>query len=358
MRGVAFAFIGSAGLPNKYGGFEAFLEHCAPAMAERVRVLVTCDAHLYPDREPLYQGVERIFLGVRANGAQSVLHDLIAFFRVYPRASHIIVLGVSGGPWFPLFRLFCAIGGRKLAVNVDGVEWQRGKFSAFRKAALRLFDTLAQSFAHRVIIDNEALRGVLIPFARKSAACIAYPGDHVLRMPADKRAQGARTGLTVCRIEPENNIEMVIQGALRSGLAQHRIIGNWDNSDYGRSLREKYAGEPRIAMLDPVYDQTLLGRYREECDIYIHGHSVGGTNPSLVEILFYDCAIFCFDVEYHHQTAGACAQYFADADHLARAIDQARPVDLALRERYRRRYLRTHIIDEYFAALGLGGDRD
>ena len=103
------AFIGSAGVPNCYGGFESFLEFCGPAIASCVRKLVvTCDASLYVDKAVKFGGMERIFLPVRANGALSIIHDLVAFMAVFWPATHIIVLGVSGGPWFPLFRTMCA----------------------------------------------------------------------------------------------------------------------------------------------------------------------------------------------------------------------------------------------------------
>jgi glycosyltransferase involved in cell wall biosynthesis len=347
---VDLAFIGSAGIPNRYGGFEAFLEHCAPVMAGRVRLLiVTCDGSLYQDHAPDFKGVRREFIGVRANGAWSILHDLLAFLRVYASASHIVVLGVSGGIWFPFFRLLCALGGKKLIVNVDGVEWQRGKFSAFRKAVLWASDLFAQCFAHRIVIDNGHLHGFLFAPFRAKASCIAYPGDHVLRL-TDVVAPQPGTALTVCRIEPENNIGLMIEGALASRLQRYTIIGNWNHSAYGRKLRGQYGGNPRLMLLDPVYNPVELARYREACSIYIHGHSVGGTNPSLVEMVFYDCALLCFDVAYHRETVSDCARYFTDAVMLNQLIDAPIPeTSDGQREALRKRYTRERIVSEYLA---------
>ncbi|MFS9599350.1 hypothetical protein Q6311_30915, partial [Klebsiella variicola] len=79
-----------------------------------------------------------------ANGAFSVLHDLLAFLRVFSRSQGIVVLGVSGGLWFPLFRAMCALTGKRLIINVDGVEWRRAKFSVNKRRLLKLFDALAQ----------------------------------------------------------------------------------------------------------------------------------------------------------------------------------------------------------------------
>lgn len=309
------AFIGSVGIPNRYGGFEAFLEHTCPSMLNGAEsVTVTCAESMYPGERGPYEGVDRVFIPCEANGVWSIFHDLLAFMAVVHRSSHIVVLGVSGGLWFPLFRCICLLTGKRLLVNVDGVEWKRGKFSHWKRAFLWCLDYMAQRFSHTIIIDNASLQA---RFPTK-AVVIAYPGDHVLRVGAEKQRNAA---LTVCRIEPENNIELLILGVLGSRSHSYVFIGNWENSEYGRGLRRKYSGNTRLRLLDPIYDQTELAHYREECSSYVHGHSVGGTNPSLVEMVYYDCHIYCFDVSYHHTTVGAHARYFRSAKQLSALLD-------------------------------------
>lgn len=352
---MKIAFIGAVGLPNRYGGFESFLEQCAPVIARHGHeTVVTCDAEAYQDdQSPVFQGVQRVFIGVRANGAMSIFHDLIAFFAVFGRASHIVVLGVSGGPFFPLFRLLCSMTGKKILVNIDGVEWRRTKFSRGRRLALRLFDALAQTCAHVVVYDNEALLQYVLPLARKRARLIGYSGDHALRDQSIKRLAG--TALTICRIEPENNIEMIIDGALASSLQRYTIFGNWGGSAYGRELRERYKNEPRLMLLDPVYDQGVVAQHRERCAIYIHGHSVGGTNPSLVEILFYDCTILCFDCSFNRTTAGDSASYFGSSQDLQQLIDTALSMAVVTPDRTatRSRFTREAITAAYLEAMQL-----
>ncbi len=332
------AFIGSAGIPNRYGGFEAFLEHCAPEIARHVEsVTVTCDRSLYDEESPRFHGVERVFLAIPANGGWSVLHDLVAFVRVFRRATHIIVLGISGGPWFPLFRLACLLTRKRLIINVDGVEWRRTKFSSTKRGALRLFDAAAQLCAHQVIYDNAALRAYVLPVSRGKSVQIPYPGDHVVRIRGATRQRG--TALTVCRIEPENNIEMMVEAVLRSSLRRYTVVGNWSNSEYGRTLKARWSSEPRLELLDSIYEQNRLARLREACERYLHGHSVGGTNPSLVEMLFYDCDLLCFDCSFNRETAGEAARYFSSRDSLAsllEALPPTRPERATLRRRYTR----------------------
>ncbi len=345
---MRIAFIGSAGLPNRYGGFEAFLEHCAPVMERNAQeVWVTCDARLYKEKDPVFNGVKRLFLRTPANGALSVLHDLFAFMAVFPKVSHIVVLGVSGGVWFPFFRLMASVFGKKLLVNVDGVEWQRGKYSGLKKAFLRLSDAAAQIFAHKVVYDNSALECYVFPRVRYKSVMIPYSGDHVLRLRKPLEKKGF--ALTVCRIEPENNLEMLLEGVLQVEGLRYVVVGNWNSSDYGKRLRGKYAGEARLELLDPIYDSTKLAEMREGCAVYIHGHSVGGTNPSLVEMLFYDSRILCFDVPFHHATAGDCVEFFSDSNGLAQLLSAA-PAKKDDRLAARHRYTSSVIANQYISA--------
>lgn len=344
------AFIGSAGIPNRYGGFEAFLEQCAPLLAEGAdSVIVTCDGAMYEDHAPVFEGVERRFIDVSANGGSSILHDLLAFFAVFREATHIVALGVSGGLWFPAFRLLCDLSGKRLIVNVDGLEWRRTKFSRPKRLLLRILDALAQLSAHVVVYDNAALRPFLLKLSLRKAVEIAYAGDHAPRIPSRGRRPG--TALTVCRIEPENNIDMLIAGVLASPVARYTIVGNWQASAYGRALRGRWGREERLELLDSIYDLQRLAALREECEVYLHGHSVGGTNPSLVEMLFYDCALLCYDCEFNRETAGGAAGYFQDAASLAQALARLPPRDDGAREQRRARFTRRNIADAYLRAV-------
>jgi len=353
-RPPCIAFIGSAGMPNRYGGFESFVEQTAPAIAARGwGTVVTCDAKLYPERPAMLRGVSLRYIGTRANGPMSTVHDMVAFWHTFRHCEAVIVLGVSAGPFFPLMRLLADMKGVRLLVNVDGVEWRRSKFGVFRRGVLRLFDWLAQRCAHHIVYDNPALLPFVLPGCRGKASYIAYPGDHILRLPEEGCRPG--TALTICRIEPENNLDMLISGALASSLRLYTVIGNWNASEYGRELRRRHAQESRLALLDPDYDAESVARHRERCHLYIHGHSVGGTNPSLVEMMFYDATILCFDCAFNRETANDRALYFSDAATLASTINEslAQP---------RRRwtsptsFTADRIAQAYIAATGLNHD--
>ena len=346
---MRIAFVGAVGIPNRYGGFEAFLEHCGPEISKEVdELFVTCDASVYEDQECDFHGVKRIFIPIKANGGASIFHDALAFFTVFSRSSHIFFLGVSGGLWFPIFRLMCDISGKKIIVNIDGVEWRRSKFGKFKRGLLRFLDGMSQIFSHKIIYDNEGLRKyILKPFTLKSSL-IAYPGDYVQKISGIQLKKGH--ALTVCRIEPENNLELLIEGALNSSLKLYTVVGNWDHSSYARNLRERYKDEPRIKFLDPVYDAKNLAVLRQSCEIYLHGHSVGGTNPSLVEMIFYDCRILCFDVEFNRFSTDNKMEYFKDAKELARIIEKQEEV-VFYRSDLRKKYSRKEIAKKYLQLI-------
>lgn len=345
------AFIGSVGLPNKYGGFESFVDNCAPVIASAGHeVIVTCDASVYEDKSEVYKCVRRLFINVRANGVMSIFHDLLAFLSVIGKVDVIVILGVSGGIWFPLFRLaadFCSV---KIIVNIDGVEWRRDKFSRPKKLMLKLFDYFAQRFSHLIVYDSGALLNYVKHFARSKSVCIKYSGDHVMQVPGAVVDVGSV--LTICRIEPENNIDMLIDGFIMSGLSRYTIIGNWGVSDYSAGLRNKYKSCDRLNLVDPVYDPVALAGYRSRCQYYLHGHSVGGTNPSLVEMMFYDCEILCFDVDYNRETAGDGAGYFSGSAGLSELLDSGF-CSRASREYIRHSYTAKNISAQYIEVMNV-----
>ncbi|RJG05836.1 DUF1972 domain-containing protein [Noviherbaspirillum cavernae] len=338
---IKAAFIGAVGVPNNYGGFEMFLDSCSPTFVRIFdEVMVTCDRTRYENRDRYWQGVRRIFIPVRANGVLSILHDLLAFLAVFWRSNVVIVLGVSGGVFFPLFRLLCSVTGKKLIVNVDGIEWRREKYSVAKRTFLFISDRLAQIFAHRVVIDNEALRQFLTRSAQGKTCHIAYPGDHVIRTAdsPDSSIGGTPRCLTICRIEPENNCHLLIEAFAKARQGNYIFVGNWEASRYGRELRSLYRDCPGLEMRDPTYNKAELASLRESCDLYLHGHSVGGTNPSLVEMLFYDCRILAFDCAFNRCTGADALDYFRDESELVAHLHSIEEYACVNRAEIRSRY--------------------
>lgn len=244
--------------------------------------------------------------------------------------------------------MLCELTGKKLVVNVDGLESRRKKFSLAKRRFLYLSDRLAQRFAHIVVIDNEALRTYLVPKVRANAVLIAYPGDHVLRSSRGHNTQifGGQY-LSICRIEPENQCHLLLESFARARSGTYVFVGNWSASDYGRKLRKQYSHVPGLEMRDPIYDKNVLANLRDSCSCYLHGHSVGGTNPSLVEMLFYDCKILAFDCVFNRKTAGDSIYYFSDSDDLISHLTSTEKAYQIDRGTVRHQYTRAKICADY-----------
>ena len=188
---------------------------------------------------------------------------------------------------------------------------------------------------------------------------IAYGGDnasHVVLRQETKDKFGIDDGayaFKVCRIEPENNIEMVLSAFSRTST-RLIIVGNWSNSNFGASMRGKYSSAQNISMLDAIYDQEKLDELRSNCGIYVHGHSVGGTNPSLVEAMNLGLCCLAFDVDYNRETTENKADYFKSMESLEELIQMfdknkldAYESQKFMLEIAKRRYTWEHVVSQY-----------
>lgn len=127
---------------------------------------------------------------------------------------------------------------------------------------------------------------------------------------------------SVCRIEPENNLHLILAAFEEPAPLPLVVVGNWDNSEYGQNLRNRYQNQPDIFLLDPIYEPGKLNQLRGNCTIYLHGHSCGGTNPSLVEAMYLGLPIIAFDVNFNRETTENQALYFQSATELNKLCTQ------------------------------------
>ncbi len=165
---------------------------------------------------------------------------------------------------------------------------------------------------------------------QRDSALIAYGGDHVERHVSEdiqerilKEYGIEKDGyaISVCRIEPENNCHIILEAFATTGK-RLVYIGNWNRSEYGRWLKNRYSKYSNITIHDPEYDLDTLYALRSQASMYIHGHSAGGTNPSLVEAMFFGKPIIAFDVVYNRATTNNQAYYFGSTNELIDLLDK------------------------------------
>lgn len=321
------AIIGTQGVPAKYGGFESLVENLiGENCPSDVEYTVFCSGVDMHERLSNYKGANLKYVPLKANGIQSVPYDIVSMCRCLKGYDSILVLGVSGGLFLPIFRLLTT---KKLIINIDGMEYKREKWGRFAKRILKISEAMAVKYADVIITDNKAIQDYVSEEYGKKSNLIAYGGDHVLRTLSDDFVTatldkyGLKKGeyaIAVCRIEPENNSEMVLE-AFSKSKRELVYIGNWGHNEYSRKLKQEYAGYSNIKMLDAIYDLDVLFALRSNAGLYVHGHRAGGTNPSLVEAMFFGIPIATFDVIFNRATTSDQACYFKNVDDLIRIIE-------------------------------------
>jgi glycosyltransferase involved in cell wall biosynthesis len=327
------AIIGTVGIPAKYGGFETLAEHLARHMSDDFQLSVYCTKKKYPQaqRQKTFLGARLIYLPMDANGISSIFYDCLSILHALFYADVLLVLGVSGGILLPFVRRFTR---KKIIVSIDGIEWKRDKWIRPAKLYLWWAEKIAVRYSHADISDNESIQDYTAYRYKTLSNIIEYGADHTLRVSATAKDietypfLSAPYAFKVCRIEPENNIHTVLDAFSRMNGLPLVMIGNWENSEYGQTLRQQYGGRKGITLLDPIYDQTGLDLIRGNASLYVHGHSAGGTNPSLVEAMYLALPVLAFHVSYNKTTTEHKAWYFSTTEDIIRIVESLRPQDL------------------------------
>ena len=329
---MKIAVIGTVGLPANYGGFETLVENLVQHLGFRYQFTVYCSSINRADRPKKCGNADLVYIPLQANGAQSIPYDIISIFKAIVSSDVLLVLGVSGCICLPFVK---KISKKKIIVHIDGLEWKRAKWGAWAKSFLKMSEHIAIKYADIIIADNFAIQEYIKEEYQKKSELIAYGGDHVVPAKIDQNLAWEYSftrksyAFKVCRIEPENNVHMVLEAFSKNKKMPLVVVGNWANSEYGQMLRVNYK-QNNIQLLDPIYDQSKLYILRSNAALYVHGHSAGGTNPSLVEAMYLGLPIIAFDVNYNKETTKNNAIYFNSADKLDEIINGLDRLDLSI----------------------------
>ncbi|MCM2265961.1 MAG: DUF1972 domain-containing protein [Desulfuromonadales bacterium] len=313
---VRLAILGTRGIPARYGGFETFAEELALRLAERnVDVTVYCEREAGADQPTLWRGVKLEYLPSPACGPlTTILFDLRCLWHARKGFEVVYMLGYGAAPFCMIPRLW----GAKVWLNVDGIEWARAKWGRAAKAYFKAMEWFSTRVPHRIIADAEGIRTHLETRHTLKSPCTVIPyGAPVVDAAPDSELL-AEWGLTsggynlvVARLEPENHVREIIEGYLAATTALPLIVvGNHRlATSYVESLTAM-AGE-RVRFVGGVYDKVKLTALRWHCRGYFHGHSVGGTNPSLLEALGCGNLVIAHDNPFNREVCGPLGFFFA-----------------------------------------------
>ncbi|HHX8278066.1 TPA: DUF1972 domain-containing protein [Vibrio diabolicus] len=313
------AVVGTVGIPACYGGFESLVENLTSYKTDNYSYSVFCSKKAYKDKLKQHNDASLIYLPLNANGVQSIPYDIWSLIKCWSlKPDVVLILGVSGCLFLPIFKFFS---NAKIITNIDGLEWKRDKWGKWARKFLKWSEAIAVKYSDIVITDNKAIGDYVLQEYGVENTTIAYGGDHAIRNCLKSSLDKGDYSLGLCRIEPENNVHLILEAF--KGTSQHlKFVGNWNASEFGRELKGKFQNEDNIELLDPIYDLDELFELRSGCSLYLHGHSAGGTNPSLVEMMHFETPIFAFDCSFNRYSTENKAYYFDSVESLKALLKQ------------------------------------
>lgn len=293
--------IGTHGVPPRYGGFETLVDNLIDHLQNDFDLGVTC-YNKEKNNPKYYKGAKLYHIGVPASGKIGILYDFIGIvLALFLGYRNVIYLGPSFGALLLLTKLFHI----KSIVNFGGLdEWSRPKYGKVTRALIKINYSLACKFGDILVADNKVVADSISSNFNKRPSIIKYGGDHVVgynEIDLPDIIRNVEYALVVARAQEDTQLKEIIKNWPLSGI-RLVIVSNWDVSDYGIEARSDGHVHPNIAVLDAIYNQDLLNSIRDNCKFYIHTHSLCGTAPSLVEMMFFSKPILSYDIPTNRET--------------------------------------------------------
>lgn len=330
---MKIAFISTRGIPNNYGGFEQFAEYISVGLVRRGHEVVVYSPHFHPYREPDYKGVriKHIYGPEKWMGSSvgSFFYDFLSLrdalkkekFDIIYEAGYTSI--VPAYIWFNVKRIKYPL----FTTNMDGLEYKRTKFNKWVQKFVFWEERMAVKHSHYLIADNMGIRDYYKEKYGKESKFLAYGADVHEDYDVDVlKEYGLEAGgyfIVVARLEPENNLFMAIEGYLASNqYGKHPlVVVGKTNTPYGKYLMERYGRDRNIRFVGGIYDFRKLNSIRHYSYAYFHGHSVGGTNPSLLEAMASGCFILAHDNIFNRAVLGENALYYGSTDAATEMLD-------------------------------------
>jgi len=325
---LSIAMVGTRGVPARYGGLETAIEEVGSRLAERGhRVVVYCrptDADGAGDRPAEYRGMELVHKGaLRRRSLETLSHTGLSVAHLLRhRTDAALVFNAANSPYLPLIRAARI----PVATHVDGLEWKRDKWKGTGRRYYRLAESAAVRWSDGLIADAQGIADYYRDEFHADTRLIAYGAPRVadesdLLEGLGLQPQGYH--LLVARFEPENHVHTIVDGYRRSGATLPLIVvGSAPYAD-AYTAQVHALADDRVRFLGGVWDQRLLDQLYANAFSYLHGHSVGGTNPSLLRAIGAGAPTLAYDVVFNREVLGAAGGYFTTEGDAARVIETA-----------------------------------
>jgi glycosyltransferase involved in cell wall biosynthesis len=316
---IKVAIMGSRGIPNNYGGFEQFAEYLSLGLVENGFDVSVYNSHNHSLKEKKWKGVKIIhcydpeyILGTLGQ----FVYDLNCILDSRKRNFDIILqLGyTSNSVWFNLLPKRISV----ITTNMDGLEWKRTKYSKQIQQFLKYAEKLAVKNSHHLIADSIGIQTYLKEKYNVKSTYIPYGAD-IFSTPdvniLDKyNIQPFDYDLLIARLEPENSIEIILDGIANSPANKSFLVIGNNKTKYGEYLKNKFKEIRNITFIGSIYDMSTLNNLRYYSRLYFHGHTVGGTNPSLLEAMASGALICAHSNIFNQSILNSDAYYFENSE--------------------------------------------
>ncbi len=326
IKKLSIGIIGTRGIPNRYGGFEQFAEFLSVGLVEKGHQVSVYSPHNHAFLESTYKGVSIIHIydpEYKWGTKGQFVYDFNCIKDSRSRNFDIILqLGYTSSAIF--WWLFSK--NSVVITNMDGLEWMRSKFSESVKRFLKFSERLAAKHSQALVADSLGIQAHLKKKYGVDSSYIPY-GAVAFENPEKQKVVDAGFNpnhyfLVIARIEPENNVETIIKGYLKTNSTLPLIIVGGMTTPFAAHLKSEYGNRPQIKFVGGIYDQNLLDNLRFYSAMYFHGHSVGGTNPSLLEAMASSAYICANENSFNRAILNDEALYFKNDDDVAEHVNQ------------------------------------
>lgn len=338
--------LGTRGIPSAHGGFETFVQRLALYLVDRGWDVTVYCQNTSKDRvvEQVWRGINLIQIPVAKNTALgSIIFDFKSTIHALQREGLVMVFGYNTG----LFSLFYLLTSRLSIMNMDGLEWRRGKWNALQKAWLLINERFGAWCSNFLIADHPEIKNYLVSYIEPSKITVVpYHTEPVINPNEELlKPYGVCAGeyaLVIARPEPENSIlEIVSAFSVQPRGYQLMVLGKYTPQTCPYHQQVMDAASEEVIFPGAIYGKEVVNALRAHARLYLHGHTVGGTNPSLVEALAAGSPILAQDNKFNRWVAGDKSHYFQDA------IDCQQQLDLLLDNEAELQKMKTAAINQY-----------
>lgn len=328
---MKIAILGTRGIPNYYGGFEQFAEFFSVYLVEKGHEVYCYNSHNHPFQEFFYKGVNIIHQydpEYKTGTAGQFIYDLNCILDSRNRNYDIILqLGYTSSS------IWCSLLPKKAIIitNMDGLEWKRTKYSKIVQKGLLFAEKLAVKSSDYLVSDSIGIQNYLKKKYNIESTYIAY-GANQFKNPNEAliskyNVEKYNFNIILARLEPENNIETILDGVVLSNdKTTMLVIGNHETK-FGNYLKLKFKTNENIRFIGTLYNLEHLNNLRYFSNLYFHGHSVGGTNPSLLEAMASRALVIAHNNEFNQNILKANAFYFKNSEEVKNILSVVKKSD-------------------------------